>query len=77
MIDEKICDELKILALEMINNAGSGHSGSVLSSAEILFTLYTRHLLSDERRLVNRDRFVLSNGHACAILYSILFSGKM
>ena len=72
MIDKKICDELKILSLEMINNAGSGHSGSVLSSAEILYTLYTRHLLSDERRLVNRDRFVLSNGHACAILYSIL-----
>ncbi len=70
--DEKISNELKVLALEAINNAGSGHSGSVLSAGDILYTLYTRHLLSDGSDNIARDRFVLSNGHACAILYAIL-----
>ncbi len=72
-IDQKISNELKILALEEINNAGSGHSGSVLSAGDILYTLYTKHLLSDEKgNAIDRDRFVLSNGHACAGLYAIL-----
>ena len=72
MREQDVANELKILALESINHAGSGHSGSVLSCGDILYTLYTRHLLSSnvENRL--RDRFVLSNGHACAILYAIL-----
>lgn len=72
-IDQKISNELKILALEAISNAGSGHSGSVLSAGDILYTLYTKHLLSDSKgEAIDRDRFVLSNGHACAILYAIL-----
>lgn len=72
MLDQKISNELKILALEMINNAGSGHSGSVLSAGDVLYTLYTRHLLTDGTKNINRDRFVFSNGHACAIQYAIL-----
>jgi len=72
MLDKKISNELKILALEMINNAGSGHSGSVLSCGDALYTLYTRHILTDGTKNMNRDRFVLSNGHVCAGLYSIL-----
>ena len=72
MLDQKISNELKILALEMINNAGSGHSGSVLSLGDAVYTLYTRHILTDGTKNINRDRFVLSAGHACASLYSVL-----
>lgn len=72
MLDKQASNELKILALETINNAGSGHSGAVLSCGDILYTLYTKHLLRDISNDSIRDRFVLSNGHACAILYSIL-----
>ena len=72
MLDKKISNELKILALEMINNAGSGHSGSVLSCGDAIYTLYTRHILTDGTKNINRDRFVFSNGHACAVLYSVL-----
>ena len=72
MDEGKISNELKILALEMINNSGSGHSGSVLSCADALYTLYTRHLLTDGTKNNFRDRFVLSNGHAVAIQYAIL-----
>ncbi len=72
MLDKKISNELKILALEMINNAGSGHSGSVLSLGDAIYTLYTRHILTDGTKNMLRDRFVLSAGHACASLYSVL-----
>ena len=71
-MDQKISNELKVLALEMINNAGSGHSGSVLSCTDAIYTLYTRHILTDGKKDILRDRFVLSNGHVCAALYSVL-----
>ena len=71
-MDKKISNELKVLALEMINNAGSGHSGSVLSCTDAIYTLYTRHILTDGTKNINRDRFVLSNGHVAAALYSVL-----
>lgn len=71
-MDKKISNELKILALEMINNAGSGHSGSVLSLGDAIYTLYTRHILTNGTKHMLRDRFVLSAGHACASLYSVL-----
>ena len=72
MLDKDVSNELKVLALEMINNAGSGHSGSVLSLGDAIYTLYTRHLLTDGTKNIHRDRFVLSNGHTCASLYSVL-----
>ncbi|MBE5741608.1 MAG: hypothetical protein E7351_03695 [Clostridiales bacterium] len=74
MTDNKVINELKILALEMINHAGSGHSGSVLSCGDALYTLYTKHLLTDGSKHMLRDRFVFSNGHVCAIQYA-LFAG--
>ena len=74
MKESDISNELKILALEAINNAGSGHSGSVLSCGDALYTLYTRHIVASKRKSFLRDRFVLSNGHACAGLYTILAS---
>lgn len=72
IMDKKVSNELKILALEMINNAGSGHSGSVLSCADAIFTLYTKHLLTNGKKDMSRDRFVFSNGHVCACLYAVL-----
>ena len=72
--DEKAINEIKLLALDMINNAKSGHSGIVLSAAPILYSLYVNHLNYDPKNpsWINRDRFVLSCGHASALLYSIL-----
>ena len=71
MKEKQIAGELKLLALEAISNAGSGHSGVVMSSGDILYTLYTRHLLTDGKDDL-RDRFVMSNGHGSAMLYSML-----
>lgn len=73
MKEKQVVNELKMLALEAITNAGSGHSGVVMSSGDILYTLYTRHLISDGVDPL-RDRFVISNGHGSAILYAMLAS---
>ena len=73
-MDNEIIKNIESLALDMINNAGSGHSGIVMSSAPILYTLYSKHLnvsLNDPT-WINRDRLVLSAGHASSLLYSIL-----
>jgi len=75
MNSERMCKLAKILALESINNAGSGHSGIVLSSAEIFQALFEKHLkvcakYPDD---INRDRFVLSAGHGSSIYYAYLY----
>ena len=75
MNDSVIISNIKSLALDMINSAGSGHPGIVLSSAPILYTLYKNHINVNpiDPTWFNRDRFVLSAGHGSALLYSTLF----
>lgn len=65
---------LRGLSLDVITKANSGHPGMCLSAAPILYTLFTRHLISDidDPKWINRDRFVLSAGHGSALLYSLL-----
>ena len=56
----------------------SGHPGMAIGSAPLVYTLYTRHLVSDPTnpKWINRDRFVLSAGHASMLLYTTLhFAG--
>jgi len=75
MNDKKIVDTIKILALDMIDQAGSGHPGIVLGAAPIMYTLFAKHLRfsATDPSWMNRDRFVLSCGHASALLYATLF----
>jgi len=60
--------------VEMITHAKSGHPGGSLSSVEILVTLYFDILRHDPQnpKWPDRDRFVLSKGHAAPVLYSVL-----
>ena len=73
-IDELAVATIRSLCIDEINKANSGHPGMALGSAPILYTLWTRHLVSDPKNPTwfNRDRFVLSAGHASALLYSML-----
>lgn len=78
-MDKKELDILSIatirsLAIDIINKAKSGHPGMALGSAPMLYTLFTRHLVVDPNHpdFFNRDRFVLSSGHASALLYTML-----
>ncbi len=65
---------LRALSLDMISKAKSGHPGIALSSAPLIYTLFTRHLVADpnDPNWINRDRFILSAGHASSLLYATL-----
>ena len=65
---------IRSLCIDIINKANSGHPGMALGSAPALYTLFTKHLVASplESKWFNRDRFVLSSGHASALLYTML-----
>ncbi|MGC8717420.1 MAG: transketolase [bacterium] len=72
---EKIARRVRYNALYMITKAGSGHPGGSLSAVDILVTLYFRTLRYDVNNPYweDRDRFILSKGHACPALYAIFY----
>jgi len=74
--EKKMVDEIRLLALDMINNAKSGHPGIALSAAPMLYTLFANHMVFDlnNPNWCNRDRFILSAGHASALLYATLYA---
>lgn len=73
--EKRMVNDIRLLALDMINNAGSGHPGIALGCAPVLYTLFTYHLKFDLERKnwCNRDRFVMSAGHGSALLYATQF----
>jgi transketolase len=72
---KKIINTLRILSIDMIEKANSGHPGMPLGCAPIMYILWCKIMnFNPENPLWNkRDRFVLSNGHGCALLYSMLY----
>ncbi|MCR4911824.1 MAG: transketolase [Bacilli bacterium] len=73
-IDKLSIATIRSLCIDMINKANSGHPGMALGSAPALYTLFTKHLVANpkEPNWINRDRFVLSAGHASSLLYAML-----
>jgi transketolase len=71
---EEIARQLRVDSLRLIHRRGAGHPGGALSAAEILAVLYFHTLRIDPTRpdWQERDRFILSKGHASAVLYSAL-----
>ena len=71
----RMIDDLRLLSLDMINNAKSGHPGICLSAAPMIYTLFANHMVYDLERpnWCNRDRFVLSAGHGSALLYATIY----
>lgn len=71
---KKIANEVRIGIIEEVYNAQSGHPGGALSVADILTVLYFNEMNVDEKNpdMPNRDRLVLSKGHASPALYSVL-----
>ena len=68
-------DSLRVLSIDMINYAKSGHPGICLGAAPIMFAAYADNLKINPKdpKWPNRDRFVLSAGHGSALLYATLF----
>lgn len=73
--DYKVINNLRCLSLDMIDNAKSGHPGICLGAAPILYTIFSRHLSFNRKKVdwYNRDRFVLSAGHGAPLLYAMLY----
>ncbi|MCC7078531.1 MAG: transketolase [Acidimicrobiia bacterium] len=65
---------IRFLAVDAIEEANSGHPGAPLGLAPLAYSLYTRHMRHDpsDPAWPDRDRFVLSNGHASMLLYATL-----
>lgn len=74
-IEKKIINTLRILSIDMIEKANSGHPGAPLGCAQMMFILMCKiiNFNPNNSLMFNRDRFILSNGHCCALLYSILY----
>lgn len=72
---QKIVDQIRCLAIDMIDNANSGHPGIVLDAAPMMYALFADHMNFDSKNptLFNRDRFVMSAGHGSALLYATLY----
>jgi transketolase len=73
-LDELCVNTLRFLSVDMVQKAKSGHPGLALGSASMAYALWDRSLTFNPRdpHWPNRDRFVLSAGHGCALLYSLL-----
>ena len=73
--DYQVINNIRCLAIDMIDNANSGHPGMCLSASTIVWTLFSRHLniYPADKNWYNRDRFVLSAGHGVPMLYACLY----
>lgn len=71
---KEVAKQVRCDVLRMIHQAGSGHPGGSLSIVEILVALYfeVMHIDPKNPQWKDRDRFILSKGHACPALYSVL-----
>ncbi|KKN18607.1 hypothetical protein LCGC14_0954110 [marine sediment metagenome] len=74
-MDQLCINTLRTLSIDMVQKANSGHPGTPMGAAPTLYCLWQRFLRfdPDQPDWPNRDRFVLSVGHACALLYSMLY----
>src|SRR5712691_3358624 len=73
-LDRLAIDTIRTLAMDAVEKAKSGHPGTPMALAPVAYTLWQDQLRFDceDPRWVNRDRFVLSNGHASMLLYALL-----
>lgn len=73
-IDQLCINTIRTLAMDAVQQANSGHPGAPMGLAPVAYTLWQQFLRFDPDDPIwpNRDRFVLSNGHASMLLYSLL-----
>ncbi|HDT15488.1 MAG TPA: transketolase [Firmicutes bacterium] len=73
-IEELSINTLRMLSIDMVEKAQSGHPGLPLGAAPMAYTLFSRFMRHNpsDPEWRDRDRFILSAGHGCALLYSLL-----
>ncbi|BAZ70956.1 transketolase (plasmid) [Fischerella sp. NIES-4106] len=74
-LDELCINTIRTLSMDAVQQANSGHPGTPMALAPVAYCLWQRFLRfdPDDPIWANRDRFVLSNGHASMLLYSLLY----
>src|ERR1700756_5079178 len=74
-LDTLSINTIRTLAIDAVQQANSGHPGAPMGLAPVAYTLWQQFLRYDPENPVwpNRDRFVLSNGHASMLLYALLY----
>src|SRR5436189_2823519 len=82
MTDEKMIqlaiNTIRTLSIDAVQQAKSGHPGTAMALAPLVYTIWNRVMQFDPKDPIwpNRDRFVLSNGHASMLLWSVLHLTK-
>src|SRR5450432_160839 len=74
-VTDQLCiNTIRTLAMDAVQQADSGHPGTPMALAPVVYTLWQHFLRFDPEDPIwpNRDRFVLSNGHASMLLYALL-----
>ena len=73
-LDNLAINTIRSLSVDAVQKANSGHPGMPLGAAPIAYTIWDKHLNfnPEKEKWINRDRFILSAGHASAMLYSLL-----
>ncbi len=74
-IDELVINTIRFLSVDQVERARSGHPGMPLGASHIIYIIFDKFLKFNPKNpnWINRDRFVLSAGHASAMLYATLF----
>ena len=73
-LDQRCINTIRMLAIDAVQKANSGHPGMPLGAAPMAYVLWSRFLRFNPQKpaWADRDRFVLSAGHASALLYALL-----
>ncbi|HLG75088.1 MAG TPA: transketolase, partial [Ktedonobacteraceae bacterium] len=74
-LEQLSINTIRTLAMDGVQKANSGHPGTAMALAPLTYLLWTRHLRYNPQnpQWLNRDRFILSAGHASMLLYSMLY----
>jgi transketolase len=74
-LDQLCINTIRTLSMDAVQKANSGHPGAPMGLAPLAYVLWTRHMRYNPRnpKWVDRDRFVLSAGHASILLYAMLY----
>src|SRR5437016_2613215 len=74
-LDQLCVNTIRALAIDAVQNAKSGHPGLPLGAAPMAYVLWTRFMRYNPKnpKWENRDRFLLSAGHGCMLLYALLY----